>query len=202
MMAGSSAWPMADVLLRTCVNIGIPLGRRDAGDVQGTGGRLARPGRPSPRKNGATNLCFRSLPWLRLPAEEKSTGVIVLADYIVRHLDPDGHDGSLFWVSDWGMWNPEQSEAGYALYRKFLPGGVRMIDDPGLLFGGDELGELAGCLSIPIFWGWDSCLVPSHGRYFVFHSNDEFIDIVASSEEEMGRLSERLAAWSQRRLGS
>ena len=57
-----------------------------------------------------------------------------------------------------------------------------------LLFGGDELGELAGCLSIPIFWGWDSCLVPSHGRYFVFHSNDEFIDILQNRTIQLAPL--------------
>ena len=125
--------------------------------------------------------------------------IIGLSNVLSRNLEGDNYPGALVWLDDYGIWSDDNEEAGVRLLSQLLSDPQRSAcfpDTRGQVFDTTEVVDQRVALIVPMLFQWDAYLVPEHGRYFVFLSHDEYVNVVAKTEDELDRLFEELHAWN------
>ncbi len=131
--------------------------------------------------------------------------IIGLSNVLSRNLEGDNYPGALVWLRAYGMWSEDNEEAGVRLLSRLLSdpqGSARFPDTRGQVFDTTEVVDQRVALIVPMLFQWDAYLVPDHGRYVVFVSHDEYVDVVAKTADELDRLFQELHAWNPTKKAS
>ena len=131
--------------------------------------------------------------------------VIGLSNVLSTNLEGEGYSGSLLWLKAWGIWSEDYEEVGLRLFERLISGPegqATLPDSPGQLFDKNESTDQRAALTVPMLFQWDAYLVPDHGRYVVFVSHDEYVDVVAKTAVELDRLFGELHAWNPTKKAS
>ena len=108
------------------------------------------------------------------------------------------YDGSLFWITDFGIWGDEQERIARVLLAKIRGTGVdeaNLEKWPGTAFDEHELDSQRAAIVISLSIGWDAYYVPLHKDHFVFVSHDEFIDVHCRTDESFSHWTQIEALW-------
>ena len=135
----------------------------------------------------------------------RSLEIIGLSNVLSRNLEGDSYSGSLVWLRDWDIWSEDYEEVGCRLASRLFSDPrrpTRFPDAPGQVFDSTELLDQRVALIVPMLFQWDAYLVPGHGKYVVFVSHDEYVDVVAKTANELDRLFQELHAWNPTKKAS
>jgi hypothetical protein len=108
------------------------------------------------------------------------------------------YEGSLFWITDFGIWGDEQEQIARLLLAKIRGTGVDeaiLAKWPATAFDERELDLQRAAIVIPLSIGWDAYYVPRHKHHFVFVSHDEFIDVTCRTDEAFAHWTQIEARW-------
>lgn len=128
---------------------------------------------------------------ITLPVPQSMPRVIALAN-ILLSLNKGVYEGSLFWLSDWGMWGPDSDSLGMFIWRKICQSEY----GEGILHDSSEAIAQASLLLIPMIFQWDAYLVLKGGAYIVFSSHDGYVCVLTRSSEETERLMLAMKDWN------
>jgi hypothetical protein len=145
------------------------------------------------------DLAFRHGTNLRttVPLPDKSYRIPYLANLLVKESYDSSFVESLLWFTGWGVADELSNRVGFKLLQGMHFDPRPLLEAPARLFGPTELVEAQSLLVLPILMGWDAYFLPAHGKYYVFTSNDEFIDVVSCDEETHRRFLAALKdGWS------
>ena len=120
---------------------------------------------------------------IAVPLPEKPYRLPYLADLLLTGPSTSAFTESLLWFTDWGVGGEVSNRVGFHVLQGLYPDSRPLIELPARLFGPDERIAAQSHLVLPILMGWDAYFIPVTGRYFVFNSNDEFVDVVSNDEE-------------------
>lgn len=122
-----------------------------------------------------------------VPLPDKAYRIPYLANLLLQEPYDSPFVESLVWFTDWGVGDEVSTRVGFRLLQAMHPDPRPLIEAPARVFDPTELVEAQSLLVLPILMGWDAYFLPATGKYFVFTSNDEFIDVVSSDEETHAR---------------
>jgi len=120
---------------------------------------------------------------ISVPLPEKPYRLPYLADLLLTDPSNSVFVESLLWFTDWGVGGEISNRVGFHFLQAMHPDPRPLIELPARLFGPDEKIAAQSHLVLPVLMGWDAYFIPVTGRYFVFNSNDEFVDVVSSDQE-------------------
>lgn len=108
------------------------------------------------------------------------------------------YEGSLFWITDFGIWGDEQERIARLLLAKLRGTGAdeaTLGKWPGTKFEEPELDSQRAAIATSLAIGWDAYYVPRHKDHFVFVSHDEFIDVYCRTDEAFAHWTKIEALW-------
>ena len=120
---------------------------------------------------------------ITVPLPDKPYRLPYLADLLLTGHSSWAFVESLLWFTDWGAGGEISNRVGFHILQAMHPDPRPLIELPARLFSQDEKIAAQSHLVLPILMGWDAYFIPVTGRYFVFNSNDEFIDVVSNDDE-------------------
>lgn len=120
---------------------------------------------------------------VRVPLPDKPYRIPYLTNLLLTGAYIEPFAESLLWFVDWGMWSQVNLRVGYKLIQSIRADYRPLIEVPAHLFSATEEVEAQSLLVVPILMGWDAYFIPVTGKYFVFTSHHDFIDVVSRDDE-------------------
>ncbi|HZI58111.1 MAG TPA: hypothetical protein VFF39_15115 [Verrucomicrobiae bacterium] len=106
---------------------------------------------------------------------------------------------SLVWFTGWGAGGEVSNPVGFTIVQSLRGDSRPLIEAPAHLCQTTQQVEAQSLLVVAMLMGWDAYFIPASQRYFVFNSNDEFIDVVSNDAKTHERFLTVLAAdWNGR----
>lgn len=122
-----------------------------------------------------------------VPLPSKPYRIPYLANLLITGAYVEPFVESLLWITDWGVAGEVSNRVGYKMVYALRADDRPLIDAPAHRLDSTEEVVAQSLLVVPILLGWDAYFIPVTGKYFVFTSNDEFIDVVSNDHETHAR---------------
>lgn len=138
--------------------------------------------------------------YVRIPYPKKPSEVIPISLMVtgVGTEFESNYEGSLFWITDFGIWNDDQERIARLLFAKLRGTGAdeaTLGKWPGTTFEEPELDSQRAAIATSLAIGWDAYYVPRHKDHFVFVSHDEFIDVYCRTDEAFAHWTKIETIW-------
>jgi hypothetical protein len=89
-------------------------------------------------------------------------------------------DGSLIWITDWGVWPSEENPCLIDKFREAYGEKRALIDAPGHLFDPSEQPAISALFRLVLLFGWDGHLIPKSKVLYFSAIHDGYLDILSS----------------------
>lgn len=155
-------------------------------------------------KRSVKGLLFQSeqLFRIRVPLPEQPYRIVILASYLLPYLEAQ-FQPCILWFTDWGMWNDHHERVGYRLMNllRAAHGESRpLIETPAHVFDSSEVVDAQTLLATAILMSWDVYLVPMDGKFLVFNSHDEYVDVESTDRATHEALFRDLKDWGAKEV--
>jgi hypothetical protein len=106
--------------------------------------------------------------------------------------------GSLFWITDFGIWSDDSERIARVLFASLRGTGVgedNLEMWPGTKFEQSELDPQRAAIQVSLTIGWDAYYFPIGKDHFVFMSHDEFIEVYCRTKVALDHWKQIKAVW-------
>lgn len=137
---------------------------------------------------------------VRIPYPRRALDLSSIAETVapIDEVNDGAYQGSLFWVTDYGIWNDVDEALGQdmiARLRNAGEGPVTLDERPATIYSAHELVAQQGAILIALAIQWDAYCVPFKKDYFIYISHDEYINVVCRTEAAKAFWMDKAGWW-------